>query len=91
MCLQLLELLVRVKVGVLVVKAHDHTKQDLVGLHVVHEATSVDIIGQRPPNRVLNESLFEMRVVLWDFPYFFKTQAIVLLTNRVLSQLELFL
>ena len=83
MCLQLLELLIRVQERILIIETDDVTKVNQIGLHVVHERASVYVTRHRPVDCVHHVARLEMRIVWRNLPNLLQTKPIMLETCSI--------
>ena len=88
MSLKLLELFVRIEIRILVVETNNVAEMNKIRLHVVHEATGVNIARHRPASRMLNMPSLEVLVVWCDFPDLLKSQPVMLHAYCVLCKLK---
>lgn len=85
-CFKTLKFFVWVQVGILIVEAHDKSKMNEIGFHVIQETARIHIRRKRPSNRVLNMTLLKVWVALVNLPDLFQADSIVLNTDGILIQ-----
>jgi hypothetical protein len=61
MSLECLELLIRIKVGIFIVQAYNHSNVDKIGLHMIQESSRVSVCTYRPAHCMLNIPRLEER------------------------------
>jgi len=69
-----LELFIRIKIRILVIKTNNITQMDKIRVHMVHKTASVDVPRDGPANSMLGKSRNE--VLLRNFPDFLQTNRV---------------
>ena len=83
-CLKTLEFFVWVQVGILIIQAHDKSKMNEIGFHMIQETARIHIRSKWPSNGVLNMTLLKVWVALVNLPDLFQADSIMLNTDGIL-------
>ena len=87
----LLKELIRVYIGVLIIKSNYCSNMNKIWTHVIHESTTIDIGGEWPVYCVLDQTLLEVRIAFRYPPDFFQSYSIVLNADIIFLQIKVLL